>query len=88
MRLCPPPEDLVLPSIVTKIQEKAERVAQQLGLSGLANLEGYINAETGEVKVIDIDTAPALHLASPIFAQVSSHTSALQLSLAVLMHDS
>lgn len=58
------------PDLVTKVQEKAERVAQQLELSGLASLHGFINADTGDLKVMDIDTAPPLHPASPVFAQV------------------
>ena len=59
------------PALVTKVQEKAERVAQQLELSGLASLQGFVNADTGDLKVIDIDTAPQLHQGSPVFAQVS-----------------
>lgn len=61
------------PAVVTKVQEKAERVAQQLELSGLASLQGFVNADTGDLKVIDIDTAPPLHAGSPIYRQVSLH---------------
>ena len=70
MHLCPPPEHIISPALVTRVQEKAERVAQQLELSGLASLQGYVNADTGDLKVVDIDTAPPLHPGSPVFAQV------------------
>lgn len=69
--LCPPPSDIMASSLVTRVQEKAERVAQQLGLSGLASLQGYINADSGDLRVIDVDTSPPLQASSTIFAQVS-----------------
>lgn len=70
MHLCPPPEHIMPPDLVTKVQERVEKVAWQLGLSGLASLHGYINADTGELKVMDVDTSPPLHSASPLYAQV------------------
>lgn len=70
VHLCPPPKDIVPPELVTKVQERAERVAAQLGLSGLACLHGFVNADTGELKVVDVDTSPPLHPGSAIYAQV------------------
>lgn len=55
---------------MTSVQERAEYVARQLDLSGLASLQGYINADTGELRVVDIDTSPPLHAGSHIWAQV------------------
>ena len=70
--LCPPPVDLLSPEILTAIQEKAEIVATELKLAGLASIRGYVNTDTGSLTVLDVNTVPDLTTGSLIFKQVST----------------
>ena len=68
----PPPVDLLSPEILTAIQEKAEIVATELKLAGLASIRGYVNTDTGSLTVLDVNTVPDLTTGSLIFKQVST----------------
>lgn len=58
---------------MTSLQEQAEQIAQLVGLSGVANIQGFVNADTGELSVQNVDTVPSLHSGCLIFKQVTHH---------------
>ena len=71
VRLCPPPPHIVAPDVLASVQERAEVVARQLGLSGYACLEGFMNADTGSLTVMEVTTLPALDSSSTFLTQVN-----------------
>ena len=46
-------------------------VARQLGLSGYACLEGFMNADTGSLTVMEVTTNPPLDSSSTFLTQVT-----------------
>jgi hypothetical protein len=51
-------------------QKCAEALAVGLGLRSIAQLDGFVNADTGELIVRDVKTSPALTDGSPLLQQV------------------
>ena len=68
--LTPPPPTLALPTAVASARLRLEMVADRLGLSGAAEVAGYMQVETGEVVVSDVSTTPDLSPGALIFRQV------------------
>ena len=71
VRLCPPPPHIVGPEVLASVQERAEVVARQLGLSGYACLEGFMNADTGSLTVMEVTALPPLDSSSTFLTQVT-----------------
>ena len=69
VNLCPPPEHIIEPRTLAGIQERAEIVALNLGLSGFATLDGFVNADTGNLTVLEVNSLPALDPGSILFSQ-------------------
>lgn len=49
---------------------RLQLVADTLGLSGAARIDGYVNVQSGEVAVRAVDAAPDLSPGSLLFKQV------------------
>ena len=64
------PESIAKPEALNKARERAVDVADWLGVSGLAQLDGYMHVDSGELIVSGLDLAPDLSAASPLYAQV------------------
>lgn len=58
------------PLVLASVQERAEIVAERLGLSGYATLEGFMDADTGNLVILSVNVLPPLDPGSPFLAQV------------------
>ncbi|GMH40730.1 hypothetical protein BSKO_08634 [Bryopsis sp. KO-2023] len=69
--LTPVPSSIFSPEMVRAMQDKAQGVADRLGLAGVAQIDAFLHVETGEMLVIEVDTSPNLGPSSPILRQAA-----------------
>ncbi|GAB4817483.1 hypothetical protein N2152v2_004529 [Parachlorella kessleri] len=69
--LTPPPSSWVQPQAVANFKLRMEMVADRLGLAGVARIEAFMNSETGDVVVSDVDPLPQLGPDALIFKQAA-----------------
>jgi hypothetical protein len=56
------------------VQGCAVAIAMSLGLRSIASVDGFVNADTGELIVRDVKPTPALTDGSPLLQQVGQDT--------------
>jgi D-alanine--D-alanine ligase len=69
VNITPPPEEIVSSKIVTKIKQRAEILAEHLGLAGYARIDMFVNVTTGELLIIEVNTLPALTPSTVLYHQ-------------------
>eukprot|EP00192_Tetraselmis_astigmatica_P001783 CAMPEP_0117671742 /NCGR_PEP_ID=MMETSP0804-20121206/13512_1 /TAXON_ID=1074897 /ORGANISM="Tetraselmis astigmatica, Strain CCMP880" /LENGTH=1580 /DNA_ID=CAMNT_0005480255 /DNA_START=223 /DNA_END=4965 /DNA_ORIENTATION=+ len=60
VNLTPPPASIVNPEALTAARQRCELVADVLGISGVARIDTFMHADTGELVVIEVNTIPAM----------------------------
>uniref|UniRef100_A0A061RME5 D-alanine--d-alanine ligase family protein isoform 1 n=2 Tax=Tetraselmis sp. GSL018 TaxID=582737 RepID=A0A061RME5_9CHLO len=60
VNLTPPPADIIVPEAQTAARQRCELIADVLGLSGIARIDAFVHADTGELVVIEVNTVPAM----------------------------
>ncbi|KAI8468251.1 MAG: hypothetical protein J3K34DRAFT_523053 [Monoraphidium minutum] len=65
----PPPPGVLGEGVVESMADKLVEMADQLGLRGLVQVDGFVNAETGELIVLDIKAHPKLTDGHPLLQQ-------------------
>lgn len=58
--LTPPPPSILHPSIIADVEIRMQLVADRLGLSGAAQISALVNAEKGDIVIVDVDPHPDL----------------------------
>eukprot|EP00879_Flechtneria_rotunda_P024547 GHRR01026026.1.p1 GENE.GHRR01026026.1~~GHRR01026026.1.p1 ORF type:complete len:513 (+),score=189.73 GHRR01026026.1:217-1539(+) len=66
----PAPEGILPPWAAEAAQGFSEALAVSLGLRSVAAVEGFVNVDTGELIVLDVQHRPSLDDGSPILQQV------------------
>ncbi len=74
VNITPPPQPYVKRRAVEKAKERIERVAEILGVSGYARIDAFMEVKTGEVMIIEANSAPALTPSTVIFHQALAET--------------
>lgn len=69
INITPPPEEYVLPEVVTAARTRIEKVAQTLGIHGFARIDAFLNVKTGEIIVIEANSIPGLTPSTVIYHQ-------------------
>ncbi len=69
INITPPSKEIIMPSTVEKVKQSIESVANAVGLQGYARIDAFVNRQTGEVSIIEINTLPALTPSTVIFHQ-------------------
>lgn len=73
VHLSPIPPAVASASALDAARERAVAIADHLGLSGLARVDAFMHADTGELVVLEVDVLPDLSAGSPLYVQVSVH---------------
>jgi len=69
VNLTPPPEEFVSHSAVKKIKHSAEIVAKTLSVQGYCRMDLFVDIQTGDIVVIEINTTPALTPSTVLYHQ-------------------
>lgn len=69
INMTPPPESHVPAKSVKRVKKHMERVAEILGLEGYSRIDAFMELETGNVIVIEVNTTPALTPSTVLYHQ-------------------
>ena len=69
VNITPPPTPFVKPSAIKKAKARMEKVAKALGIHGYARIDAFMNVKTGELIIIEANTAPGLTPSTVIYHQ-------------------
>ena len=69
INITPPPSPFVKPSAVKKAKQRMEIVAKALGIRGYARIDAFMHTKTGELIIIEANTAPGLTPSTVIYHQ-------------------
>jgi D-alanine--D-alanine ligase len=69
VNITPPPQEIVSKENVLKAKKHVEAVADHFGLSGYARIDVFMHIPTGAIKVIEINTLPALTPSTVLYHQ-------------------
>jgi len=74
INITPPPSPYVKPSATKKAKQRIELVAKALGIRGYARIDAFIHIKTGELIIIEANTAPGLTPSTVIYHQALTET--------------
>ena len=69
INLTPPPPEVVSAAVLATIRGRVELIANELQLEGFARVDAFVHRETGEVKVIEVNTVPGMTPSTVLFHQ-------------------
>ncbi len=69
INLTPPPPLVMSASVIRKIQIRIAAVANGLGLSGYSRIDAFVERNTGELMIIEVNSLPALTPSTVLFHQ-------------------
>lgn len=74
INITPPPENLLSPQALEKVQISACKAAKALGISNYARLDLFVECATGKIRVIEANSLPALTPSTVLYHQALSIT--------------
>ena len=60
INMTPPPEKFVKPAILARAKKAIEIVAETLGIEGYCRMDTFLNIDSGDIILIEVNTLPAL----------------------------
>lgn len=60
INLTPPPSTIISNEILERCKQRIELAANTLGLEGFSRIDAFVNARTGEVLLIEVNTVPGM----------------------------
>lgn len=69
VNMTPPPEKYVKSKILQRVKKSIERVGEVLGIEGYSRLDAFIQIDTGDLILIEVNTLPALTPSTVLFHQ-------------------
>jgi len=74
VNITPPPPFLISNIFLIQIKEKIEKVAEALGIKNYARVDCFVNRETGELIIIEVNSLPALTPSTVFYHQGLAET--------------
>lgn len=74
INITPPSEKLVPKPILEKVKQRVQKVAEGLGIRGYSRMDTFVQVDTGEIIVIEVNTAPALTPSTVLYHQALAET--------------
>jgi len=72
VNLTPPPREIIAPEVLQNIREKACLVAARLGIKNYARFDLFVECATGNIRLIEVNTLPALTPSTVLYHQAIS----------------
>lgn len=69
VNMTPPPESHVKPAVLARVKKSIEKVGEVLGIEGYSRLDAFIQIDTGDIILIEVNTLPALTPSTVLFHQ-------------------
>lgn len=69
VNITPPPQPFVKKKAAQAAKKRIEIVARELGLGGYSRIDAFMEIDTGELRIIEVNTTPALTPSTVLFHQ-------------------
>ena len=69
VNMTPPPEQYVKPAVLARVKKSAEKVAEVLNIEGYCRMDAFIQIDTGDLILIEVNTLPALTPSTVLYHQ-------------------
>jgi D-alanine-D-alanine ligase-like ATP-grasp enzyme len=69
INLTPPPSEYISEKVLKRVMSSMEKVAERVGIQGYCRIDNFMNIETGEVIIIEVNTTPALTPSTVLYHQ-------------------
>jgi len=69
VNITPPPQPFVKKTAIKKARKRMDLIAKKLGINGYARIDAFMEINTGELKIIEVNSTPALTPSTVIFHQ-------------------
>jgi len=77
INMTPPPEKIVSSAVLKRVKKSMEKVAKAVGIRTYCRIDTFMQVETGEVIVIEVNTTPALTPSTVLYHQALAEESPL-----------
>jgi D-alanine--D-alanine ligase len=69
VNMTPPPEEYVSEEVLRKVRKSAEKVAARVGIEGYCRIDMFMQIDSGDIIVIEVNTTPALTPSTVLYHQ-------------------
>ena len=69
VNITPPPTSIIKSKVLNMVKDRIGKVAKGLGIKGYSRIDAFINVNTGEVGIIEVNTLPGLTPSTVIYHQ-------------------
>ena len=69
VNITPPPASLMKPALIKKVKTAMEELAAEIGLKDYARIDAFMNTRTGNLRLIEINSLPALTPSTVLYQQ-------------------
>jgi len=69
VNITPPPKEIVKEKATRRARVLAEKLAKEIGISGYARIDAFMNVSTGSLLVIEVNTLPGLTPSTVLYHQ-------------------
>ena len=69
VNITPPPKEIVKEKAVKRTRILAEKLAKEIGISGYARIDAFMNVSTGSLSIIEVNTLPGLTPSTVLYHQ-------------------
>lgn len=77
VNITPPPEDIVKQKILLRTKKLIKTVAEKVGITGYSRIDAFMQIETGNIMILEINTLPGLTPSTVLYHQGLAETSPL-----------
>ncbi len=77
VNITPPPEYLIKPSLIQKLKDSTQKLAEKVGIRDYCRIDAFANNATDEIIIIEINTLPGLSPSTVLFQQGAKETQPL-----------
>ncbi|MGM0482477.1 MAG: ATP-grasp domain-containing protein [Patescibacteria group bacterium] len=69
VNLTPPPEEIVKPSAIERAKSLVKEMTEDIGVEGYARVDAFMQIDSGDLKIIEVNTLPALTPSTVLYHQ-------------------
>jgi D-alanine--D-alanine ligase len=74
VNITPPPHSIMKPHVLGRVKRSIEKLAQEVGIRGYSRIDAFVNAQDGDLLIIEINTLPALTPSTVFYHQGLAET--------------
>ncbi len=74
VNITPPPSNIMKPKILDKVKSRIAELAEKIGIRGYSRIDAFVNVQSGDLQVIEVNTLPGLTPSTVFYHQGLAET--------------